>query len=257
MEEAVEGEVGIPFCLIQEADEFTADDGTGGVSMSGCKGLAVADAETDHTRVSKMHIVDTAEVLLLCLIEIALGSRDGGAADHIDEAVGIVVDEADTLVAGLRGDEHDDAQVITICHRLDHTQIVVEGQVGDNHAADAHLGATLTECFDAEMEDGIEVAHEDERCLYLPFDGLQLREERFEVHTVREGFRGGTLNDGTVGQRVAEGNADLDAIDASTLHREDDVGRAVEGGSSGAEVEREELAVATVGEELVDLIHND
>ena len=108
------------------------------------------------------------------------------------------------------------------------------------------------------MEDGVEVAHEDERYFYLTLDGLQLCEESLEVHAVLEGLRGSTLNDGAVGQRVAEWDADFDAVDTSALHREDDVGCAVEGGRSGAEVEREVLAIAAVGEEGVNLIgHTD
>ena len=78
------------------------------------------------------------------------------------------------------------------------------------------------------MENGIEVAHHHKRDLHLVLDGCKLREERLEVHAVLQGLRSGALDDRTVGQGVAKGDAHLDHRNASTLHGEDDVGRTLE-----------------------------
>ena len=88
-----------------------------------------------------------------------------------------MVDEADALVAGFGGDEHDDAEVVAVGDGLDNLLVVIERQVGDNHAADTTLDTTLTKLLDAVVEDRIEITHEDEGNLYVVLDGLQLREE--------------------------------------------------------------------------------
>ena len=105
------------------------------------------------------------------------------------------------------------------------------------------------------MQDGVEVTHQDKGDFDLFLDGLQLPEQQFKVHAVVQGLSRSRLDDGSVSQGVAEGNAYFDKIYATTLHREDDISRAVEGGSTGTEVEAKEFTVASVGEELVYLVH--
>ena len=108
------------------------------------------------------------------------------------------------------------------------------------------------------MEDGIEIAHEDEGNLYLVLNGLQLCEEFGKGHTVFEGLSGCTLDDGAVGQRVAEGDTNLDEIDASFLHRQDNVACAFEGRTTSTEIERKKLFVlGLLSKELINLVcHN-
>jgi len=106
------------------------------------------------------------------------------------------------------------------------------------------------------VQDGVEVAHQDEGDGDLVLDGLQLGEEELEGHAVLQGLGGSGLDDGAIGQRVAEGNADLDEIDAAALHREDDVSGAIEGRGAGTEIEGEEFLVLwPFGEYLVYFIH--
>ena len=59
------------------------------------------------------------------------------------------VDKADSLLTGFWGDEHDDTQIVAVCHRLHDVEIVLEGQVGDNGTAHTTLGTTLAEGLDA------------------------------------------------------------------------------------------------------------
>ncbi len=79
----------------------------------------------------------------------------------------------------------------------------------------------------------------------LILDGFQLGEEMAQRHAVLQGYRTGRLNDGAVGQGVAEGNAHLYEVDAVALHGLDDVARALERWATGAEIQAEQLAVAT------------
>ena len=65
----VEGFVGIAVGLVEEGNELGADDGTGGVLLGGLEGLAVADAETNHTGIAELHSVDTTEILLFGIVE--------------------------------------------------------------------------------------------------------------------------------------------------------------------------------------------
>ena len=118
--------------------------------------------------------MDATEILLLLFIETLLGARNRGRTDHIDEAIGVVVDETDALLTGLRGDQHDDAQVVLVGHRLDDVQIVVERQVRDDGTTDASLDTRLTESLNTVMQDGVQIAHQHEGNLHLVLDGLQL-----------------------------------------------------------------------------------
>ena len=90
--------------------------------------------------------------------------------------------------------------------------------------------------------------------LHLVLDGYKLREERLEVHAVLQGLRSGALDDRTVGQGVAEGDAHLDHRNASTLHGEDDVGRTLERRTACTEIEAQQFAVASVGKKGIDFI---
>ena len=86
------------------------------------------------------------------------------------------------------------------------------------------------------MQDRVQVAHEYQGYLHLVFDGLQLREKQLHTHAVLQGLGGSTLDDGTVSQRVAERNAHLNHGNTTTLKGQNDVGCAVEGGTSGTEI---------------------
>ena len=153
----------------------------------------------------------------------------------------MVVDEADALFAGLGRDEHDDAQVVAVGDGLDGLQIVGKGEVGDDHARHTGIGTRLAERLDAIVQDGVQIAHQDEWDVHLVLDGLELLQQQAHRHAVAECLGGGGLDDGTVGQRVAEGDADLNEVDATALHGQDDVGRAVEGWTASTEVEGEEF----------------
>ncbi len=242
--------------FVEQGDELGTDDGTSGIVLSGLQRLFVGDAETYHTRIAQVHRVDATEVGLLLLVERLLRARDGGGGNHVDEAIGVLVDEADAFIGGFGCDEHNDAKVVAVGHGLHLFQIVLEGKVGNDHSADATLDARLTEGFDAIVQDGIEVAHEDEGDVDLLSDGLKLGEEQLEIHSVAQGFRGSSLNDGPIGKGVAEGYAYLDEVDASALHCEDDVARGIERGGASTEVEGKEFLVAALGKELIDLVHS-
>ena len=184
-----------------------------------------------------MHLVDATEVGLLGIVERLLGPGNGSRADHVDEAIGILVDEADALVAGLRRDEHNDTEVVAVGDGFYDVLVVIERQVGYNHAADAALDTTLTKRLDAVVEDGIQVAHEDEGNLDVVLDDFQLGEEFGKSHAVLKGLSGSTLYDRAVGKWVAERNADLDEVDAAALHSLDYFACSVERRGAGAKVE--------------------
>ena len=77
------------------------------------------------------------------------------------------------------------------------------------------------------MQNRVEVSHKNKGYLNLIFYLAQLGKEGLEVHTVLQGLSGGTLNYWTIGQGIAEGDADFDHGDATALHGEDDIGCAL------------------------------
>ena len=76
----------------------------------------------------------------------------------------------------------------------------------------------------------------------LAADASQLLEHLGQGDAVGQGLGARLLYDGAVGQRVAEGDAHLHHVDASALQGEDNMGRALQRGRAGAEVERQQLA---------------
>ena len=148
--------------FIEQSHELAADDGTGCVILRTGKGLLVADTETDHAWVAEVHAVDMVEVSELGITEVALGTRDAGGANHIDEAIGMLVDEVDALLTCFRCNEHDDPYIILVCHGFYLFQIVFEGEVGDDDSIHIGLVAVFEELFIAHVEDGIQVTHKDE-----------------------------------------------------------------------------------------------
>ena len=98
------------------------------------------------------------------------------------------------------------------------------------------------------MKDGVEIAHQHEGDRNLILDGSQLTEELLQGHAVAESLGGSTLDDGAVGEGIAEGDAHLDHGNATTLHGEDDVGCAVERRTASTEIERQELPVLAIFE---------
>ena len=166
------GFLSITLSLVQYAHELRTDDGTGCIVLGGFQGLGIRDAKADHTGITQVHGVDLTEISLLLVIETFLGTGDRGRRHHVDKTIGMVVDESDSFLAGLRGDEHDDTQVVLVGNGLDLVQIVIEGQVGDDGAADTGLDTTLTEGLDAIMQDGIQITHQHQRNLHLILDGF-------------------------------------------------------------------------------------
>ena len=86
--------------FIEQCHELATNDGTSCVILRTGKGLLVADTETDHAWVAEVHAVDMVEVSELGISETALSASDTCRTDHIDKAVGMLVDKADSLLAG-------------------------------------------------------------------------------------------------------------------------------------------------------------
>ena len=207
--------------FIEQCHKLTADDGTGGVILRTGKGLLVADAEANHAWVAEVHAVDMVEVSELGIAEAALCAGDAGGADHIDEAIGMLIDEADALLAGFRSNHHDDTDIVLIGDRLNYLEIIIERKVGDDGSADSALYTALEELLDAIVHDGVEIAHENERNIDFILDGLELTKEGFDGHAVFQSLGTCALDNGSICQRVAEGDTYFYHIDALAFHRLD------------------------------------
>ena len=132
--------------------------------------------------------------------------------------------------------------------------VVLEGQVGDDYAIDAARFTLPAERFEAEVHNGVEVAHQDERDADIATDVAQLLEEEAERHAVAQGAGGGVLNDDAVGHGVAEGDADFYHVHSVLFEGADNVGCAAEGGAAGAKVDGQQVFGAVL-KKLVDAVH--
>lgn len=245
----------IAFRLIEQSDEAAADDGTGGVGAGGIEGLLVADAEAHHAGIAQLQGFYLLEVGLLGVVEVFLRTGGGSAGHHVDETIGVGIDFADAGFAGFGGDEHDDADVVLQGDGLVAGFIIAEGEVGDDDAIDATLGTFLAEGLEAELHDGVEIAHKDEGDADVAADVSQLLEEKAEGHAVAQGTGGSILDDDAVGHGVAERDADFDHLHAVAFEGADDVGSTVEGGTAGAEIDGQQVLGAVL-EKLVNAVQH-
>ena len=166
----------------------------------------------------------------------------------------MLVDQAHPLLGGLRGDQHDETQPVALGHGLVTLHIILERQVRDDDSVHAHFRAARAEGLEAEAEHGVEVAHQDEGDVHVAADAFELLEELLEGHPAAERLRGGVLDHGTVGHRIAEGDADLDHVHAFAGEGADHVGGAVGTRRARAEVNGEQ-ALRLAAEELVYSVH--
>ena len=119
--------------------------------------------------------------------------------------------------------------------------IVPEGEVGDDDPVYPAVRTALAKGFETIMEDGVEVSHQYQGDFHVLPDVFQLLEEAVQAHAVLQGFRGSVLDDGSVGHRVAEGDADFQHVYASCGQCADDVSRTSGRRVSGTEIQRKDI----------------
>src|SRR6266446_7499702 len=94
-------------------------------------------------------------------------------------------------------------------------------EVGGEDAVGPSFAGGAREFFQAQLQDVIEIAKEHERNLR----GLTDASDEFDYTGERgagfKGALGGALDCGAVGERIAEGNAELDDVGACLGERED------------------------------------
>ena len=164
------------------------------------------------------------------------------------------VDFTDTGLAGFGGDEHDDAEVVTVGNRFIRFFVILEGKIGDNDTVDATFYAFLTEGFEAEFHDRVEIAHQDERNTDIAADIAELFKQNTQRHTVAKSARGSLLDNDAVGHGVTEWNADFDRVDTIAFKSADDVGSAFQSWATGTEVNGQQVFRAVL-EKLIYTIH--
>ena len=219
--------------------ELAADDGTGGVGSGGLEGGLVADAETYQTGIAQVHGVDATEIGLLLLVEALLCACRGCARHHVDKSAGVCVNQTDTLLGGLRRDQHNHFQIIPIGDRFVVGHVVGIGQIRNDHAIHTYLHAALAEGFEAILHNGIQVTHQDNGDLHALSNPFQLLEEQTDRHAVAQRLCARLLNDRTIGHWVGKGNTYLNHVDTFCLQLSQDLGCIFQPGIAGGEIDGE------------------
>ena len=121
----------------------------------------LGDAEADphgQLRVPAHTVDELREVVR----QVAPCARHAGDADAVDEPSRMLAAEHDALL-GAGGREHaHDAQAVLL-QRLAQLARLVRREVGDDERVHSRLRAVRGVCGDAVAQDGVVVAHEDER----------------------------------------------------------------------------------------------
>ena len=251
-----DGFAGIAVRFVQKGDEAAAYDASRGMCTGGVEGGLVADAEAYHAGIAQLHILDFTEVGLLLCVKIVLGTCGSSRGNHVDETVGMGIDLTDAFFAGFGGDEHDDAEVVLLGDVFIMFFVIAEGKVGNDDAVDAARDTLLAEGFESVVQDGVQVAHQDERDADVAADVVQLFEQFAYRHAVAQCLSGCSLYDDAVGHRIAEGNADFDHVDTVFFECTDDVGSTFKAGATGTEIDGKQV-VGIMLKKLIDAVHNN
>ncbi len=166
-----------------------------------------------------------------------LGAGDADAGDGVDEALRRGGDGGEAGVGrGGRGEE--DGREVVGAHCGEVFGGLFDDHVGEQDAVDAGLGSRGAEGGQAHADDGIEVGEEDEAGSGAGVARSCARKLEDVGQADAAGNRAfaGALDDGAVGEGVAEGDAELDHVGAGVDGGEGDGAGVGEGGVACGEV---------------------
>ena len=202
---------------VEQGDELAAHDDAARVAVGGLARGAVADAETDEPGVAQFHCLEAGEVSLLGVDERPLRAGDTGRTYGVDEARRPGINLADARLAGLGRHEEDEVHARRLGLGAIERVVLLERQVGDDAAVYAQPRAVGDETLRAVGQHHVVVAHQEQRYVYLGAHAFEFDEEAAQRHTALQGARGGVLDDGAVGDGVAEGDAYFHHVDTAVL----------------------------------------
>ena len=144
-------------------------------------------------------------------------ARETGHTHRVYEPGSALVDGDDAFVGRVGGDEKHEIQTIGRCCIAEMVALL-RGEVRQDETVDPCLSGVLTERLDAVLQDGVDVAHEQDRGLALLPEGRGGLEGVGERDAVREGLGAGPLNGASLGQGIAERHAQLDEVGAPPVN---------------------------------------
>src|SRR5260370_25710911 len=143
-----------------------------------------------------------------------------GAGDEIEEAGRDGGDFGEAFVRGSGRAEKNSVEMMggenaaIVCG-------LFGSEIGGEDAVSGDFAGGARECFEAHLQDGIVVAKEHERNLRGLTDAANEIDYTGERGAGFEGAFGGALDGRAVGERIAEGNAELDDVGTRIGERED------------------------------------
>ena len=95
---------------------------------------------------------------------------------------------------------------------------LLQGQVGDDEAVHAQAPGFLGGAFQAVLQDGVVIAHQNQRNFGFLAQFPRQFQDFLEMHPLFQGPVTGRLDGGAIGQGVGEGNAQLQQVRAPGGH---------------------------------------
>ena len=130
--------------------------------------------------------------------------------------------------------------------RLHGAQVVggfLDGKVGHQRSVDSGGSGGGAEFLQSELQDGIEIREDDEPGLRLLADLAGDVENSRQIGSVLQGALAGALDDRSVGDGIAEWNAQLNHVGARSDGGERDIARDFEAGIAAGDVDDESGSV--------------
>ena len=172
-----------------------------------------------------------------------------GHGDRVEKAPREGADAREPIVRAGRCHERHEREARGVA-RLQHGGGLLERQVGHDEPARAGVDGAPRERLRPAREHDVRVAHEDDRD--ANGDVLAHRQHAGERRPRPQGHRARGVDDGPVGERVREGNAELDQVGAPVRVGEADLAGGVERREPAHQVRHERRAAGRLGERLGD-----
>src|SRR5271166_2609517 len=197
--------------LLDDAHQRAADYGCVRELAHRCKMLRIRNAEAHSNGQMRISAQARDEAFGLCGQRL-LGSSDPGTRDSVDKPLRSCGDALEPFVGtGRRGKKNRSKMMALEMRKI--FAGFFDNHVGDQHAVYARLLSSSAEALQTKTQNGIEIGKDDQaRLRPLPAQVGSNSEHIAERRAMPQGALACALDHRPIGQRIAEGHAQLDHV---------------------------------------------
>src|SRR5262249_39097643 len=132
-----------------------------------------------------------------------------GRRNGVEKTRRMFIKKSNSFIRRVLIDEKNKMEPVTVSDLTIILEKLVEWEIRQNKPVDSDPLTLGAEFFEAELQNRIEVPHQDEGNCDLGSNLAQLFKEHLQIHTVFNRNLRALLNNRPIGQRIGEGHSDL------------------------------------------------